>query len=125
MDALELAKTAAAALLDRFQLDRLDVGLILGSGWSSAIEGVGEVVGEAPLGELPGFTKPVVAGHGGVARALRTGSGRTAVVFTGRTHFYEGRGVGPVAHGVRTIAAAGASRVVITNGCGGLNPARA
>ena len=39
-----------------------------------------------------------------------------------RTHLYEGRGVRRVVHGVRTAAATGASTVVLTNGCGGLNP---
>jgi purine-nucleoside phosphorylase len=41
-------------------------------------------------------------------------------VLTGRTHYYEGRGVAQVVHGVRTVAAAGASTLVLTNGCGGL-----
>jgi len=123
VDPYAAAQDAAQALLQRLSIDRIDVGLVLGSGWSAAIDGVAETIAEAPLGELPGFNKPVVAGHGGVARALRTPSGRVALVLTGRTHFYEGRGVAAVAHGVRTIAAAGASRIVLTNGCGGLNPA--
>jgi purine-nucleoside phosphorylase len=42
--------------------------------------------------------------------------------FSGRTHFYEGRGVAAVVHSVRTAAAAGCSVLVLTNGCGGLNP---
>ena len=37
------------------------------------------------------------------------------------THFYEGTGVRAVVHGVRTAAAAGATTLVLTNGCGGLN----
>jgi purine-nucleoside phosphorylase len=65
----------------------------------------------------------VVVGHGGQLVLIRTGTGHTAALFTGRTHFYEGRGVAPVVHGVRTAAAAGARVVVLTNGCGGLNPA--
>lgn len=117
------AQEAAAHLLSRLGIERIDTGLVLGSGWSSAIAGVGEQLAELPLGEIPGFSKPVVAGHGGAAKLLRAASGRLALVLTGRTHFYEGRGVAPVAHGVRTIAAAGARRVVLTNGCGGLNPA--
>jgi purine-nucleoside phosphorylase len=43
-------------------------------------------------------------------------------VFLGRTHLYEGRGVIPVAHAVRTAAAAGAKLVVLTNAAGGLRP---
>src|SRR5699024_12130529 len=34
----------------------------------------------------------------------------------------EGKGVRAGAHGVRTVAAAGAASVVLTNGCGGLRP---
>ena len=49
--------------------------------------------------------------------------GKTAAVLTGRTHYYEGRGVAPVVHGVRTAAAWGAATLVLTNGCGSLNPA--
>ena len=48
---------------------------------------------------------------------------RYALVLGSRTHYYEGRGVRAVVHGVRTAAAAGCSTVVLTNGCGGLNPA--
>ena len=47
---------------------------------------------------------------------------RRALVFLGRTHFYEGKGVAAVVHGVRTAAAAGVRTVVLTNGCGGLDP---
>jgi purine-nucleoside phosphorylase len=42
-------------------------------------------------------------------------------VLTGRTHLYEGKGVDQVVHGVRSVAAAGAKIIVLTNGCGGLN----
>ena len=49
-------------------------------------------------------------------------TGRRALVYGTRTHFYEGKGVRAVVHGVRTAAAAGCSTIVITNGCGGLNP---
>lgn len=122
-DPRQAASAAAQFVLGRLGADRVEVGLILGSGWSSAIEGVGRVVGEVALGEVPGFSAPVVAGHGGAARMLENARGRRALVLTGRTHFYEGRGVAAVVHGVRTIAAAGASTIMITNGCGGLNPA--
>jgi purine-nucleoside phosphorylase len=47
---------------------------------------------------------------------------RHALVLGSRTHYYEGHGVRAVAHGVRTAAAAGCSVIVLTNGCGGLNP---
>lgn len=122
-DAYALADDAAHALLERLGVDSIDSAYVLGSGWSSAADDLGDPFARCPLAELPGFSAPVVAGHGGEVRAIRTGAGRTAALFTGRTHLYEGRGVEPVVHGVRTAAAAGATRVVLTNGCGGLNPA--
>ena len=72
---------------------------------------------------MPGFKAPVVKGHGGFLKLIRTSGGRITAVLTGRTHYYEGRGVDPVVHGVRTVAAWGATTLVLTNGCGGLNPA--
>lgn len=122
-DPYALARRAADALLDRLGVPGLDLALVLGSGWSAAASGLGEVVGEVPLAELPGFAAPVVAGHGGTVRALLTPSSGIAALFTGRTHLYEGRGAAAVVHGVRTAAAAGARRLVLTNGCGGLDPA--
>lgn len=117
-----LAQEAAAVLISRLGVERLDVALVLGSGWSTAAHDLGEVIAEVDLSELPGFSAPVVVGHGGAVRALRLPSGRVAALFTGRTHFYEGKGADAVVHGVRTAAAAGATRLVLTNGCGGLNP---
>ena len=54
-------------------------------------------------------------------RGINVG-GKNVLAFLGRTHFYEGKGVRAVVHGVRVSAAAGCSTVVLTNGCGGLNP---
>jgi len=116
------AARAGAAVLAGFGLDRVEIALVLGSGWSAAADDLGEELGSSPIADLPGFAPPVVAGHAGTLRAVRTPTGRTALVFTGRTHYYEGRGVDAVVHGVRTAAAAGAERIVLTNGCGGLRP---
>lgn len=119
-DPYALAEQAADALRTAFGVPAIDVALVLGSGWAQAADGLGETVDERPLADLPGFRKPVVAGHGGALRLVRAPSGALAAVFTGRTHFYEGLGVAPVVHGVRTAAAAGARTLVLTNGCGGI-----
>lgn len=118
-NAFPVAEEAAAALRERFATG-LDLALVLGSGWSAAAEDLGDAIGSCPLDELPGFSTPVVAGHGGELRVVRTPGGKVAAILTGRTHFYEGRGVDAVAHGVRTVAAAGAKTLVLTNGCGSL-----
>ena len=107
---------------DRLGTDAVDLAFVLGSGWSAGTDAIGATLAEVPLAELPGFTTPVVAGHGGVLRLVETPAGKRALLFTGRTHFYEGRGVEAVVHGVRTAAALGARVLVLTNGCGGLDP---
>ncbi len=121
-DVYALAETAAAALLERLGVASIDLAVVLGSGWASAADGLGEELASCALADLPGFSAPVVAGHGGSVRLVRTPPGRLAVLFTGRTHLYEGRGAAAVVHGVRTAAAAGAKTLVLTNGCGGVNP---
>jgi purine nucleotide phosphorylase len=121
-DPTATAELAARTIRERLGIDRADIGLVLGSGWSAGADHLGEIIGSLPLAEIPGFSAPVVTGHGGDLLAVRVSTGRIAVVLTGRTHLYEGRGVEPVVHGVRTVAALGAETMVLTNGCGGLNP---
>ena len=116
------ARDAAAALAAATGVDRHDVALVMGSGWVPAAELLGETVAEVVLTDLPGFPPPAVQGHSGKLRSVRAGDHRL-LVFLGRNHLYEGLGVEPVVHGVRTAAAAGCRIVVLTNGCGGLDPA--
>lgn len=116
------AREAAGVVRARLGTDGVDLAFVLGSGWSAGTDAIGDTVAEVPLAELPGFSRPVVAGHGGMLRLVTTSGGKRALLFTGRTHFYEGRGVEAVVHGVRTAAALGARVLVLTNGCGGLDP---
>ena len=116
----ELAADAAAVLRDLTGVPSHDVALVLGSGWVPAADALGEVTAEISTTDLPGFSAPVVAGHAGKVRSVRSGD-TNLLVFLGRTHLYEGLGVRPVVHPVRTAAAAGCRVVVLTNGCGGLD----
>ncbi|WP_326798000.1 purine-nucleoside phosphorylase [Streptomyces sp. NBC_01808] len=113
----------AAAAADRLReltgAETHDVAVVMGSGWVPAAEALGAPEHELRVTDLPGFPPPAVEGHAGRIRSYRLGDKR-ALVFLGRTHFYEGHGVAAVAHGVRTAAAAGCKTVVLTNGCGGL-----
>ena len=119
-DPSTVAAHAGAAIKERFGIPGLDAAFVLGSGWSAAAEDLGELIGSCELAELPGFAAPTVLGHGGALRVARTNGGKTVAVLTGRTHFYEARDVRQVAHGVRAVAAAGATTLVLTNGCGSL-----
>ena len=120
-DPAELARAAADSLAERTGVLRHDVALVLGSGWIPAADALGERTADIEVTDLPGFLPPAVSGHAGRIRSVPVGD-KHVLVFLGRTHLYEGRGVEPVVHGVRTAAAAGADLVILTNACGGLRP---
>jgi purine-nucleoside phosphorylase len=115
----DLATEAAGELARLTGVEKHDVALVLGSGWLPAVDALGEPVAEIATTDLPGFTAAAVAGHSGRIRSIRADD-RSLLVFLSRTHYYEGRGVAAVVHGVRTAAAAGCRAIVLTNGCGGL-----
>ena len=121
-DPTAAASQAAAALAQLTGIDRHDVAVVLGSGWVPAADLLGTTIAEFAITDLPYFAAPGVAGHSGRVRSVQVGQIR-AFVIMGRTHLYEGRGVEPVVHAVRTAAAAGCRTIVLTNGCGGLDPA--
>ena len=115
----DLATAAADRLRELTGVERHDVALVMGSGWLPAVDALGEATAELLTTDLLGFAPPAVVGHAGKVRSVKAGD-RQLLVFLGRTHFYEGLGVRPVVHGMRTAAAAGCRVVVLTNGCGGL-----
>ena len=124
VDPFAVAAAAAEVIAARSGSPRHDVALVLGSGWGETGDLIGETVATIENAAVPGFAKAAVAGHSSVMRSVAIGdTDRRALVFGTRTHFYEGRGVRSVVHAVRTAAAAGCRTIVLTNGCGGLNPA--
>ena len=121
-DPFAVAEAAAAVIRERTGVETHDVALVLGSGWGQTGDLVGDTLTEIDNTEVPGFGKAAVAGHSGTMRSVAIGdTGRRALVYGTRTHFYEGRGVRSVVHGVRTAAALGCRTIVLTNGCGGLH----
>jgi purine-nucleoside phosphorylase len=114
-----VAQDAAASLRTLTGVEKHNVALVLGSGWLPAVESLGTTRADIAVTDLPGFAASGVRGHSGRVRSIEVDTVRL-LVFLGRTHLYEGRGVAAVVHGVRTAAAAGCSAIVLTNGCGGL-----
>ena len=117
----DLAREAADRLAALTGIPRHDVALVLGSGWLPAAAALGEPSAQIATTDLPGFSAPAVQGHAGTIGSLELG-GRRLLLFGTRTHYYEGKGVAAVVHPIRTAAAAGCRTVVLTNGCGGLDP---
>ncbi|GAB2968040.1 purine-nucleoside phosphorylase [Nocardioides montaniterrae] len=118
----DAANEAAARLAELTGVARHDIALVLGSGWLPAVDMIGRADVELETTDLPGFSAAAVAGHSGKIRSITAADGQRILVFLSRTHYYEGRGVEAVVHGVRTAAAAGCRAIVLTNGCGGLKP---
>lgn len=110
---------AAARLAERTGRDRHDVLVVLGSGWGPAAEAFGEPAAAFPMADLPGFLAPTAEGHAGEVRSYDVG-GVATLVLLGRTHLFEGHGLRPVVHAVRTAAAAGVRTALLTNANGSL-----
>ena len=117
--AMETAQRAADDLREQAGVVDLRAAFVLGSGWADAADAIGEVVHRLAVTDLPGFVAPAASGHTGEILVVR-GQRRSALVFVGRTHLYEGHGPAAVVHGVRTAAAAGCDTVVLTNAAGSL-----
>ncbi len=123
-DPFDVARAAAAVIAERTGAAAHDIALVLGSGWGRTGDLIGPTLATVDNAEVPGFHAAAVAGHTGSMRSVAIGdTGRRALVYGTRTHYYEGRGVRSVVHAVRTAREAGCSTIVLTNGCGGLNPA--
>jgi purine-nucleoside phosphorylase len=125
-DPLQAATIAAAEIASRTGIASHDVALVMGSGWVGAVDALGSPTFECNAEEITGFFPPAVEGHSGKIRSYEVKDGdRTirALAFLGRTHLYEGKGMEPVVHGVRTAVKAGCKVIILTNACGGINTA--
>ena len=119
-DPWALVAEAAAAIAQRTGVERHDILVVLGSGWTLAADRFGETTAEVPVVEVPGFPPTGVVGHAGLLRSVRTEGGRRILVLLGRVHAYEGHPLPVVVHAVRSAVQAGCSTVVVTNAAGGL-----
>ena len=123
-DPLAAAAAEAKEITERTGVASHDVALVMGSGWVSAVDALGTPVYECNAEDITGFLPPTVEGHSGKVRSYEVeshGKKLRALVFLGRTHLYEGKGVEPVVHSVRTAVKAGCKVVILTNACGGIN----
>jgi xanthosine phosphorylase len=110
--------TAAARQLTERSGLRPRVGIVLGSGLGLVAEAVEDSTPVA-YEDLPGFPRPGVEGHAGRALLGRI-RGVPAAVLQGRAHQYEGADPDALRTPVRTLRAAGAEILVLTNAAGSL-----
>ena len=98
-----------------------DLGILLGSGWGSALE-MDEVVFRANYADIPGLGASTVKGHSGEFVLYRR-KGRLIAAWCGRRHFYEGAGWEPGVLPVEILRRMGCQTLFLTNASGGINPA--
>jgi purine-nucleoside phosphorylase len=120
-DPLGTAAQAAAQIAEWTGISKHDIALVMGSGWVGACDALGIPTHEFDAHELDGFVAPTVVGHSGKIRSYELGGSIRALVFLGRTHLYEGKGIEPVVHGVRTAVKAGCKIIILTNAAGAIN----
>lgn len=96
----------------------IDAAIVLGSGWSPLLETLGEPIVRKPY-DAVGLRPVTAPGHVGEV-ALIESDGYRYLVFSGRTHLFEGHGTPAVALNVRVAARLGAKVLVLTNANGSL-----
>ncbi len=97
------------------------IAVILGSGLGGLATEVQDAT-RIPYPEIPGFKRSTAPGHAGEL-VVGTLSGKDVAVMNGRMHYYEGYDITEVVFPVRVFRAWGVRTMIITNACGGLNPA--
>lgn len=120
--AFEQVQRSAAALAEF--TDKIDVTVVLGSGWSALGQNhqLGEIVAEVVAADLPGAPPAgSISGHRGTLTIIRTEAGKHVLLVGARTHLYERHGPDAVAHWVRVASELSCTYLVLTNGCGGLD----
>ncbi len=98
-----------------------EVAVILGSGLGPLAEDI-EAEAVISYDDIPGFAPSTAPGHAGELH-LGQLAGRRVVAMKGRMHYYDGFPAAQTAFPVRVMQALGAGSLVVSNACGGLNPA--
>ncbi|MBI3522764.1 MAG: purine-nucleoside phosphorylase [Chloroflexi bacterium] len=115
-------RTGPAVAAIRARTKRVpSVAIVLGSGLGALATEVADAT-RIPYGDIPGWQKSTVPGHAGQL-VVGTLSGKDVAVMQGRLHYYEGYDMDAVTFPLRVFKAWGIETIILTNACGGLNPA--
>ena len=94
--------------------------IVLGSGLGGLADQIQSPVATA-YSEIPGFAKSTAHGHRGEL-ILGKFAGHEVVAMAGRFHRYEGWSIDDVAFPIHVMNAIGATRLIVSNAAGGVNP---
>lgn len=95
-----------------------EIGMILGSGLGPFADELEDAL-IIPYQDIPGFAQSTVKGHAGKL-VVGKSQGVEVMVLQGRVHCYEGLPISQVVLPTRTLIAAGAKTLIITNAAGGI-----
>ncbi len=98
-----------------------EFGIVLGTGLGGLAKAI-DVDRRIPYEQIPHFARSTVESHRGQLVIGRL-EGRPVVAMEGRFHAYEGYGMEQITFPIRVLRALGARALVVSNACGGLNPA--
>ena len=94
--------------------------MILGTGLGQLADEM-DIQLAIPYDEIPHFPVSTVESHHGKLLFGKLG-GKDVVAMQGRFHYYEGYTMQQIVFPVRVLKANGASTLIVSNACGGLNP---
>ena len=118
---MKLFDVAAEYLPDECFAMPPDLGLLLGSGWGSALR-KDETLVNIRYADIPSLGAASVKGHSGEFVLYRRG-GKLIAAWCGRRHWYEGEGWEPVVLPVEMLRRMACQKLLLTNASGGINPA--
>lgn len=98
-----------------------EIGIVLGSGLGDLAASIEHPV-SIPFAEIPHFPPSTVEGHAGKLIFGKL-EGKQVMLLKGRLHHYEGYSMQEVTFPIRIMQAFGIKTLILTNACGGLNPA--
>lgn len=97
------------------------IGIILGTGLGGLVKEI-EISGTISYETIPNFPVSTVESHAGKLIFGQL-SGQPVVAMQGRFHYYEGYDMRQVTFPVRVMKALGVKILIVSNACGGVNPA--
>lgn len=105
-------------LSSKYNFDKIDLALVLGSGLGKFVEFIENKV-EINFDEIPNFKVGKVVGHNN-KMIMGEVAGKNIVVMQGRVHYYEGNTMKEVTFPIRVLRSLGIEKLILTNAAGGL-----
>lgn len=118
MDYLDKLIETRDWLRNKYNLDNIDIALVLGSGLGAFAELIENRV-EINFGDIPNFKTSQVIGHNNKL-IIGNVSGKKIIVMQGRVHYYEGNSMNDVTLPVRVLSMLNIDKLILTNAAGGL-----